>query len=296
MKRLKLGISRKDQYAIDGKQAASPRDAYVIEPSPGWKLIDFRELWKYRELSFFLVWREIKGRYAQSILGVGWAVIQPVAYMIVFSVVFGNLLDVDSDGVPYAVFSYTALVPWIFFSQGLTGAAGSLTANRGLFSKVYFPRLILPLSAVLARLVDFAIAFLLVFALMAWFGMTPTIWVLIAPLLIVLMLLTAAGLGMWLTALAIQYRDINFGLAFAVQLMMYTTPVVYSVSAIPDRFRLIYSLNPMVGVIEGFRSALLNTNPMPWDLLVTGSIGAVVALVTGALYFRRMERIFADVA
>ena len=267
----------------------------VIEASSGWRLIDWRELWRYRDLFYFLVWRNVKVRYAQSILGIGWAVIRPVFSMIVFSIVFGNLAKIASDGVPYAVFSYAALVPWTYFSSALTGASGSLVGASGMISKVYFPRLIIPLTTVLSNLVDFAIALLILFGLMVWFGMQPTIWALLLPLLVLLMMLTATGLGMWLTALAIQYRDVNYGLSFAVQLLMYAAPVVYPASSIPQQYRWLYGLNPMAGVIEGFRSALLGTNPMPWDLLLPGTIVAIIVFIGGALYFRRMERIFADV-
>ena len=266
-----------------------------IRPSSGLRLLDFRELWQYRDLFYFLVWRDIKVRYAQSALGIGWAVIQPLAFMIVFTIVFGRLARVSSEGIPYAIFSFTALVPWTYFSTALTGATGSLILNSNMLTKIYFPRLIMPLAPILGRLVDFGIALLLVFGLMVWFQSAITIWVLILPLLILLMMLTAAGLGMWLTALAVQYRDVNYAMSFVVQLLMYAAPVVYPASLIPDQYRLVYGLNPMVGVIEGFRSALLGTNPMPWDLLAVGCIAAVVISTSGALYFRRMERIFADV-
>jgi lipopolysaccharide transport system permease protein len=267
----------------------------VIEPQSGWQLINWRELWRYRDLFYFLVWRDVKTRYAQSILGIGWAVIRPIFSMVVFTVVFGNLAKVSSDGVPYPIFSYAALVPWTYFSSALTGASGSLVSARGMISKVYFPRLIIPTAQVLGKLIDFAIALLILFGLMAWFRMPPTIWALTLPLLVLLMMLTAAGLGMWLTALAVQYRDINYGLSFAVQLLMYAAPVVYPASLIPRQYRLLYGLNPMAGVIEGFRSALLGTNPMPWDLLSVGTIVAILIFTSGALYFRRMERVFADV-
>ena len=278
------------------KTNASDTTVYVVKPSSGWRLIDVAELWRYRELSYFLVWREVKGRYAQSILGVGWAVLQPVASMIVFSLVFGNLLDVDSDGVPYPIFSYTALVPWVFFSQGLNGSAVSLIQLQSVFTKVYFPRLIMPVSAVMARLVDFSIAFLLIFLLMGWFRMLPSFWVLLTPLLTLLMLLSATGLGMWMTALAIQYRDIRFGLGFAIQLSMFASPVVYSTSVMPEKYRMIYALNPMVGVIEGFRVAVLGNGEIPWDLIVVATVSSTIIFLSGVLYFRRMERVFADVA
>ena len=267
----------------------------TIEPRSGWRLVDFRELWHYRDLLYFLVWRSIKAFYAQSILGIGWALIRPVFSMIIFTVVFGKLARVGSDGVPYAIFSYTALVPWTYFSTALTSATTSLVTGAGMLTKVYFPRLIIPLAPVLARLVDFFIALLLVFVLMAWFRMAPTIWALTLPFLIVVMMLTAAGLGMWLTALAVQYRDIKHAIGFVAQLLMYASPVVYPTSLIPPQFRLLYGLNPMTGVIEGFRSALLGTNPMPWDLLAVGGGVAIFLALTGALYLLRKERIFADV-
>ncbi|MCB9129172.1 MAG: ABC transporter permease, partial [Ardenticatenales bacterium] len=267
---------------------APPVETTIIEPPSGWRLIDWRELWRYRDLFYFLVWRDIKTRYAQSILGIGWAVIQPVFSMIIFTIVFGNLAKVSSDGVPYAIFSYAALVPWTYFSSALTGASGSLTASANMLTKVYFPRLVIPLAPVLGKLVDFGIALIILFGMMLWFQIAPTIWALSLPLLVLLMIMTAAGMGMWLTALSVQYRDINYAMSFAVQLLMYAAPVVYPASAVPDRFRLLYGLNPMAGVIEGFRSALLGTNPMPWDLLVPGTIMALLILVSGALYFRRM--------
>ena len=268
---------------------------HIIEPRPGWQLIDFRELWQYRDLFYFLVWRDIKVRYAQSVLGIGWAVIQPVFFIIVFTIVFGRLVKVSSDGAPYAIFSFVALVPWSYFASSLTLATGSLVTNSRMLTKVYFPRLIMPLSSVLGKLVDFGIALLLLFAMMAWYRTMPTIWVLSLPFLVVLMVLTAGGLAMWLDALAVQYRDVKYGITFGVQILMYAAPVVYPVSLIPDRFRLVYGINPMAGVIEGFRSALLGTNPMPWDLIAVGATGTIVLAVSGAFYFRRMERVFADV-
>jgi lipopolysaccharide transport system permease protein len=271
------------------------QDLIVVEASARWWMIDWRELWQYRDLFYFLVWRDIKTRYAQSVLGVGWAIIQPVFNMIVFTIVFGNFAKVSSDGVPYAIFSYTALVPWTFFANGLTGSSGSLLYSRNLISKVYFPRVMVPIAPVLGKLVDFLIAFIILIGMMIWFGYSPTIWALIIPFLVVQMILTAVGLGMWLTALAVQYRDINYAMNFFVQLLMYAAPVVYPVSNIPDQYRLIYGLNPMAGVIEGFRSSLLGTNPMPWDLIAIGSIVAVVIFFSGIVYFRRTERIFADV-
>ena len=266
-----------------------------IRPSRGMRSLDLRELWHYRDLLFFLVWRDIKVRYAQSILGIGWAVVQPAMFMIVFTIFFGNLVKISSDGAPYAVFSYTALVPWTYFSTALVAGTGTLVQNSSMLTKIYFPRLYLPASAIAARLVDFSIALIMVFALMAWFRITPTLWVLALPWFIVLMVLTTAGLSMWLGALAVQYRDVRHASTFLIQLLMYAAPVVYPASVIPDQYRLWYGLNPMVGVIEGFRSALLGTNPMPWDLLIVGSASAVLIGAGGLMNFRRMERNFADV-
>lgn len=259
-------------------------------------MIDWRELWRYKDLLWFLVWRDVKARYAQSILGIGWAVIQPVFNMIVFTVIFGNLAQISSEGVPYAIFSYAALVPWTYFSSALTEAGDSLVSARNMITKVYFPRMIVPLAPILAKLLDFSIAMLLLFGLMVYFGIAPTAGALLLPGLVGLMMLTASGAGMWLTAMAIQYRDVKYALSFGVRLFMYASPVVYAASEVPDRFRLLYGLNPMAGVIEAFRAALLGTRAMPWDLLSVGTISAVVIFVTGALYFRRMERVFADVA
>ena len=280
----------------NSKHAADANRTYVIEPTPGWRLIDVGELWRYRDLFYFLVWRDIKGKYAQSVLGVGWAIIRPFMMMIVFTVIFGRLVKIDSDGVPYPLFSYAALVPWAFFSASLSEGTQSLSRNAAMLSKVYFPRMILPLVAVLGRLVDFGFAIIVLFAMMAWYGTPPTVWALAVPALVGLMAMTAAGIGLWLTAMSIQYRDVNHGVQFGVQLLMYAAPVVYPLSLIPERYQTIYALYPMVGVIEGFRSALLGTNPMPWDLIGIGFGVAFILTITGALYFRRMERIFADVA
>ena len=239
----------------------------VIDPEENKRrVINWQELWQYKDLFIFLVWRDIKTRYAQSVLGVGWAIIQPVFSMIVFTIVFGNLAKVNSEGVPYAIFSYTALVPWTFFSSSLTSASGSLISSKNLITKVYFPRLVIPISPVLGKLIDFGISFLILLGLMVWFGVKPTIWALMVPVFIIIMVLTAAGVGMWLTALSIQYRDIRYGADFFVQLLMYASPVIYATSIIPEKYQILYALNPMVGVIEGFRSALLGTREMPWEL------------------------------
>jgi len=272
------------------------KDKIIIEPQTGWRFLDLAELREYRDLFYFLVWKNIKVKYAQSVLGVGWAVIQPVFSMIVFTIVFGNLAKVGSDGSPYALFSFVALVPWTYFSNSLTDTAGSLITNRSMLTKIYFPRLIFPLTSILSKLVDFAISMCVLFVLMIWFSASPTIGVVVIPYLIILMMLTAVGLGMWLSALAVQFRDIKYSLNFGVQLLMYLAPVVYPASLIPQEYRLLYAINPLVGVIEGFRSALIGTNPMPWDFIMVGTISAIIISISGAMYFKRMERFFADVA
>ena len=284
-----------DGVLTDQASAGAAKRLRVIGPTSEWRLVDLRELWRYRDLLYFLVWRDIKVRYAQSVLGIGWAIIQPLFYMVVFTFIFGNLVKVQSDGAPYALFSYTALVPWAYFSNTLIETTSSLTQNSSMLTRIYFPRVIMPLSSVLGKLVDFAIAMVVVIGLMVWYGTVPTIWIAVLPLLVCLMALAAGGLGIWLAALAVQYRDIKYGLTFAVQGLMFASPVVYPVSLIPERYHLLYAINPMTGVIEGFRAALLGTNPMPWDLIGVGVASAMFLAVAGLLYFHRMERIFADV-
>jgi len=267
----------------------------VIEPPSGWNL-NLRELQEYWDLWYFLIWRDVKARYAQSVLGMGWAVVQPVFSMIVFTIVFSRVAQINSDGIPYPIFSYAALVPWTYFSNALSEGSASLVKNSNMLSKIYFPRLILPFTAVLSKLIDFCISFLLLFVLMLWFQITPTLWVLTLPFLILLMIMTTVGLALWLSTLAIQFRDINYGMTFGIQLMMYAAPVVYPASLIPENYRLLYGLNPMVGIIEGFRASLLGFTPMPWDLLAMGSLTATLLLISGVFYFCSREAIFADVA
>lgn len=272
----------------------------MIEPPRGWQVINFKELVAYRDLFWFLTHKAIRTRYAQSALGIGWAVIQPVATMLVFTLIFGKMVEVESDGVPYFIFSFTALVPWTYFQNALGEAVSSLISQQNMLSKIYFPRLVLPISIVLARLLDLVISLALLAGMIAWHWADPT-WgpnwgVLLLPLFIVMMIFASAGLGLFLSAMAVQYRDISYGMSFLIRLLMYAAPVVYSARLVPDQYRIYYGLNPMVGVIEGFRSALLGTNPMPWDLILPGLVSSVIMLLVGALYFRRKERIFADVA
>lgn len=287
-----------DPVASDASPQAPRRAApvTVIEPRSSWQLVDWRELREYRDLFVFLVYRAIRVRYAQSALGIGWALIQPLFSMGVFTIVFGGLANIDSDGVPYAIFSFAALVPWTYFSNAVTAGTGSLVAQAQVISKIYFPRLLLPISEVAAKLVDFAIAMLMLAALMVVFRTPPTAGILALPVLIALMIVTAAGVAIWTTALAIQYRDVNYAMPFMIQLLMYAAPVVYPTSLIPKQYQLLYAINPMVGVIEGFRSALLGTRSMPWAFIAVGTATALAVALSGALYFRRREKLFADVA
>ena len=273
----------------------SEKQVTVIKPRNTWDILTIRDLWEYRDMLLYLVLRDIKARYTQSVLGIGWAVLQPLFLMIVFTVIFGKLVKINTNGMDYAVFSYTALVPWAYFSNSLMLSTGSLIQNSNLLSKVFFPRIVLPMSTVLSTLVDFFIAFILVIVLMIWYQVTPTLWVLFLPVLLLLMVVLSVSLGSLFTALAIQYRDVRHGISFLVPGMMYSSPVVYPVSIIPDKYRLIYGLNPMAGVIEGFRSALLGATPMPWDLIIVGTIVTLVLAVIGLTYFKFTERIFADV-
>jgi lipopolysaccharide transport system permease protein len=254
------------------------------------------ELWSYRELFSFLVWRDIKVRYAQSVLGIGWALIQPVVPMIIFSIVFGRVARISSDGAPYTLFAYAALVPWTYFANAVTDSSGSLVKETNVLSKIYFPRLMIPLTAVFGRLIDLAISFVLLFALMAWYGTVPTVSVLLLPLLVLLTIVVASGLGMWLGALAVQYRDVRYAVPFAIQFLMYAAPVVYPTSLIPAGLRYLYAVNPLVGIIEGSRACLLGTIAVPWDLLAIGSVSAVLMLWAGTRYFVGKEPLFADVA
>ena len=272
----------------------------IIEPLRGWQPVNLRELREYRDLLYFLVARDVKVLYTQTVLGFAWAVIRPLVSMIIFTIIFGSIAEVSSDGVPYPIFSYTALVPWTYFASSMSASTLSLVSNSGMLTKVYFPRLIFPLAPILANLVDFGIAFTIIIGMMVWFHIVPTANIVFLPYLVLLMILTATGVGLWLSALAVQYRDIKHGLPFATQLLMYAAPVVWPVSALSARFgegvRLLYGLYPMAGVIEGFRAALLNTTPMPWDLIAMGTFSALVITITGAFYFKRMESFFADVA
>jgi len=268
----------------------------LIRKTSGWKLVDFGELYRYRDLLWFLTWRNIKVLYAQSIIGIGWAVLQPLFSMLIFTVVFGMFAKMNSDGVPYALFSFCALVPWSYFSNALLDSGNSLVTQADMLTKVYFPRLVLPLSSVLSKLVDLVIALGVLFGMMLIYQRLPTWQIIFLPLLIAIMTITAAGMGMFLTSLAIQYRDIKHAMTFIVQLLMYAAPVVYPTTLVPERLQPYYAMNPMVGVIEGFRAALLGTREMPWGWIATGAVMSSIIFIVGLLQFRQQERIFADVA
>ena len=249
-----------------------------IRPASGWVAINLIELWEYRELLYFLTWRDIKVRYKQTVFGVAWAVLQPLSMMLIFTVFFGNLVGVPSDGLPYPIFAFTALLPWQLFSRALTDASTSLVADERLITKVYFPRLLVPTSAVLASLVDFAIAFVLLLGMMVFYGIVPTIAVLMLPLFVLLALMTVLGVGFWLSALNAQYRDIRYTLPFLTQLWLFVTPVVYPASMVPESWRLLYGLNPMAGVVEGFRWALLGKGGAPDIMLAVSAVAVLVTL------------------
>lgn len=267
----------------------------IIRATSSFSFINVKELIVYRDLLYFLVLRGIKAKYAQSVLGVGWAIIQPLFSTVVFTIVFGTLAKVSSDGVPYFLFSLTALVPWNYFSNTLTDSTNSLVMNANMISKVYFPRVVLPLAAVFSKVIDFFIGLVLLVIFLIIYHV-PFSWeIIFLPVLILILLLASLGLGMGLAAMAVQYRDIKHAMTFLTQLLMYAAPVVYPASRVPDKFQMLYALNPMVGVIEGFRSILLHTNPIPWTFITIGGIVSIILFIGGAFYFRKMERVFADV-
>jgi homopolymeric O-antigen transport system permease protein len=265
-----------------------------IEPSRGWVSLRLRELWEYRELAYFLVWRDIKVRYKQTVLGAAWAIIQPILTMVVFSVFFGRLAKMPSDGVPYPIFAFAALVPWTFFANALTQASSSLVGSANLIKKVYFPRLIVPLAAVLSGILDFALAFGVLLIMMAGYNVGFTLRLLLVPLFVLLAVTTALGVALWLSALNVEYRDMRYVVPFLTQFWLFATPVAYPSSLLSEPWRTIYGLNPMVGVVEGFRWALLNTGSEPGPMLAVSSLVSVVLVVGGAYNFRRLERTFAD--
>jgi lipopolysaccharide transport system permease protein len=266
----------------------------VIQPSRGWRALDLRELWRFRELVYILALRDVKVRYKQTALGVAWVLLQPLLAMGIFSIVFGSR-GLTTNGVPYPLFVISGLVPWFYFSNATSGASGSVVGNTQLISKVYFPRLAIPLAAVLGNLVDLSIGILLMLLLLLVFGVGWTAQLLMVPVLVVLMVLTALGVSVWLSALDVQYRDVRYAVPFFIQVWLFATPVIYSAADVPERWRPILALNPMTGIIEAFRWAFLGTRDPPSAALIASMGVVLVLLTTGLLYFRRMERTFADV-
>jgi lipopolysaccharide transport system permease protein len=267
----------------------------VIQPGTGLFHLDLNAVWHYRELLYFLIWRDVKVRYKQTVIGAGWAILQPLMTMVIFTIVFGNFVKVPSDGLPYSIFAYTALLPWNFFAQALSRSSSSLVGSASLITKVYFPRLIIPLAAAVASLVDFAIAFVILLGMTTWFGIVPTWGILALPLFLLLTLVTALSVGLWLSALNVRYRDVGYIIPFLIQFWMYASPVVYPVSLVPEKWRLLYSLNPIVGVIEGFRWALLGKGNPDFGVMAASGVIVLALLLGGIVYFRQMERIFADI-
>lgn len=267
----------------------------LIRPGRTWSLGPFREVWEYRELLYFLVWRDVKVRYKQTFIGAGWAVAQPLLLMVVFTIFLGKLAHVQSDGVPYPIFAFAALIPWMLFSQALGAASNSLVNNTGLISKVYFPRLLLPLGAAASYLLDLVIASAVLVVMMAIYHVAPSGRVILVPILAVLAFVAASGVGIWLAAVNVRYRDVRYAAPFLIQLWLFASPVAYPLSIVPQQWQTVYSLNPMVGVVEGFRWALLDIGTFPAGPLAISALVSIVALAAALVYFQRVERAFADV-
>lgn len=268
---------------------------FRIEPSKGWVSLKLHEVWRFRELLYFLTWRDIKVRYKQTVLGALWAIIQPFFTMVVFSLFFGKLAKVPSDGVPYPIFTYAALVPWSFFSTGLTQSSNSLVGSANLIKKIYFPRLVIPIASVISGIVDFVLAFVVLLLMMAYYGIIPTMNIVWLPFLLLLAGVTSLAVGLWLSAMNVQFRDVRYTLPFLTQFWLFATPIAYPSSLLPEPWRTLYGINPMAGVVEGFRWMLLNTNTPPGPMLFVSAGVSVLLLISGFYYFKRMEKTFADV-
>jgi lipopolysaccharide transport system permease protein len=270
-------------------------ESILIHPSKGVFHFNLGELWQYKELLYFLIWKEVKVRYKQTLIGGAWAILQPMVTMVIFTIIFGKLAKIPSDGLPYPVFTYTALLPWMLFSQALTRSGGSLVYNANLITKVYFPRLLIPLSAALAPIVDFFVSFLILLGMLAWYGISPTLGILALPLLLALTLVTAMSVNLWLAPLNVKYRDVAHTLPFLSQIWMYASPVAYSLNLIPEKWKFLYSINPMVGVIEGFRWALLGKQSPNFMAMAVSLIVVMALFISGIIYFNKTEQTFADV-
>jgi lipopolysaccharide transport system permease protein len=274
-------------YSID--EAAT-----IIEPKRGWQFIDFKEIIAYRDLFYFLVWRDIKVLYAQTILGFSWALLQPLVQIVVFTIVFGKVARLETEGIPYLLFSTVAIIPWTYMSQSMSESSQSLVAGQTLLGKIYFPRLLFPITPILAKLVDFGFSLSLILVVMIYYKVHFTWNLLFMPLFVLLMMAIPTGVGLWLSALAIRFRDVKYALQFAIRMLIYTAPIVYSASSIPQKYRMIYSLNPLVAVIEGYRSCLLGLT-LEWQYIVPGILTTLLLVVSGCFYFRRLEHVFVDV-
>lgn len=276
------------------KPSTNDMPVSVIEPSKGFEAIDVAELGRYRDLFYFLVLRDVKVLYAQTILGFAWAIINPAIQIILFTVIFGKIANVPTDGIPYFLFSTVAIIPWTYMAEAINQSSQSLVTEQNMLGKVYFPRMIFPLTPVLSKLVDFTLSLLLLIGVLIFYKVTPTWNMLLLPVFVFYMMLIPAGIGMWLSSLAVRFRDVKFAMSFIIRMLIYTAPVLYSASSIPPQYRLLYSLNPIVGVMEGYRACLLG-GPIPWGFIVPGVVTGVLLMLSGAIYFRRMERVIVDV-
>jgi len=288
-------MTTKTKAVTLSQEPVSDLPTILIKPSKGWVSLRLDELWAYRELLYFFIWRDVKIRYKQTIMGVSWAIIQPLFTMVIFSLFFGRLAGIPSDDVPYPIFSYAALVPWTFFSNAFIQASNSLVNNAGMIKKIYFPRLAVPLATVLAGSFDFVLAFIVLLGMMLYFGITPSINVIWLPFFVLLALITSLGVGLWFSVMNVQFRDVRYIVPFLSQAWMFATPIAYPSSLLPEPWRTIYGINPMAGVVEGFRWALLGTKTAPGPIIIVSTLVSVALLVSGAFYFRRMEKTFADV-
>ena len=272
-----------------------PDNKTRIEPSKGWIPLNLKEIWEYRELTGIFIWRDLKVRYRQTVIGALWAIVQPFLTMVIFSIFFGRLGKIPSDSIPYPIFSFTALVPWTFFANGINLASNSLVNNSDMIKKIYFPRLTMPFASVLAGLVDFILAFIILLGMMFYYGFIPTVNIIWFPFFVLLAMTTALGVGIWFSAMNVQFRDVRYMIPFITQIWLFATPVAYPSSMLSEPWRTLYGLNPMVGVVEGFRWALLGTDAAPGMMFFVSSFVSLIILISGIYYFRRMEKVFADV-
>ena len=266
----------------------------IIKPRSGWQAIDFKELKEYRDLFYFLVRRDIKVLYAQTVLGFAWAILNPLVQVVVFSIIFGRIAKIHTEGIPYALFTTVAIIPWTYMSEAIVQSSQSLLSGQNMLGKIYFPRLIFPLTPVFSKMVDFGISLIILIGVLVYYRVAPTWNLLLFPLFVLMMMCIPAAIGMWLSALAIRFRDVRFAMPFIIRMLIYSAPIVYSASSISEKYRILYSLNPIVGVIEGFRACLLGT-PIMWQYILPGMMTSMLFLIGSALYFRRMERVFVDV-